>query len=72
MAGSQPARVQPHPYLVGPLQYGFFLQEIIVIEGFEDVGHFGHQGGVELPHQNLKGTQQSLLCLAVVHDKLSK
>lgn len=57
-----------HP--IGPLQDGFLLQDIIVIESFEDVRYTGQEFRVHLPHQDLKCSQEVFLALAVVQDKL--
>ena len=57
-----------HP--IGPLQDGFLLQDIIVIESFEDVRYTGQEFWMHLPHQDLKCSQEVFLALAVVQDKL--
>ena len=62
-----------HTYLLIPLQYGLFIHKVIVVKSFHNKSSFGQQLCRErLANQHLKCTQQELLCLAIVINKLSR
>ena len=43
---------------VSPVQDGFLIQDVFIIEGLEDVRHLDQQVGVDLTNQLLKPDQQ--------------
>lgn len=60
-------------YLFTPLQDNFFLHQIIVIEGLQDMCCFGQQLCWEgFANKHLKCTKEKFLGLAILIDKLEK
>ena len=58
------------PHFVSPVQDGFLIKDVFIIEGFEDVRDFGQQRGMDFTNQFLKPDQQVFLGSLVVHHKL--
>lgn len=60
-----------HPsYLLSPGQDDILLQQVGVVQVFEDDGHAGQKLGLVQLHQTLKAPQEVLLGLLVVVGKL--